>query len=36
MAIMLPAELSHVLNMIGFEWPEGNEDTVLSWSGRWT
>lgn len=33
---MLPPEVSHVLNMIGFEWPEGNEDTVLAWSRRWT
>ncbi len=32
---MLPPEVSYLLNMIGLEWPEGNEDTVLDWSGRW-
>lgn len=36
MAIMLPPEVSYALNMIGFEWPEGNEDTVLAWSRRWS
>ena len=35
MAIMLPGEVSYLLNMIGFEWPEGNEDKIFEWSGRW-
>lgn len=35
MAIMLPPEVGHVLNMVGFEWPEGNEDTIHAWSSRW-
>lgn len=36
MAVMLPPELSKFLNMIGFEWPEGNEDKVFDWSQKWT
>lgn len=36
MAVMLPAEVSGLLNMLGFEWPEGNEDTVLGYGQRWT
>lgn len=35
MAVMLPPELSKFLNMIGFEWPEGNEDKVFDWGGAW-
>lgn len=35
MAIMLPSEVSYLLNMLGYEWPEGNEDTIFSWGGRW-
>lgn len=36
MAVMLPPELSKFLNMIGFEWPEGNEDKVFDWAGSWS
>lgn len=35
MAIMLPGEVSYLLNMLGFEWPEGNEDTVFDYAKRW-
>ncbi len=35
MAVMLPAELSKFLNMVGFEWPEGNEDKVFDWGQAW-
>lgn len=35
MAVMLPGEVSYLLNMLGFEWPEGNEDTVFSYGQRW-
>lgn len=35
MAVMLPPELSRFLNMIGFEWPEGNEDKVFDWGNAW-
>lgn len=35
MAVMLPGELSYLLNMMGFEWPEGNEDTVFDYANRW-
>lgn len=35
MAIMLPGEVSYLLNMLGFEWPEGNEDTVFSYAQEW-
>lgn len=35
MAVMLPGEVSHLLNMLGFEWPEGNEDKVFDYGSRW-
>ena len=35
MAIMLPPELAHFLQMIGFEWPEGNEDKAFEYGGAW-
>lgn len=35
MAIMLPAEASQLLNELGFEWPEGNEDRVFGYGTRW-
>ncbi len=35
MAVMLPGEVSYLLNMLGFEWPEGNEDKIFSYAGRW-
>lgn len=35
MAIMLPPELSKFINYCGFEWPEGNEDRIFEWAGRW-
>lgn len=36
MAVMLPGEVSYLLNMLGFEWPEGNEDKVFEWAGDWS
>lgn len=35
MAIMLPGEVSYLLNMLGFEWPEGNEDRIFDYATRW-
>ncbi len=35
MAVMLPGEVSYLLNMLGFEWPEGNEDRVFDYASRW-
>lgn len=35
MAIMLPSEVSYLLNMVGFEWPEGNEDKIFEWASDW-
>lgn len=35
MAVMLPGEVSYLLNMLGFEWPEGNEDKVFDYGSRW-
>lgn len=35
MSVMLPPELSKFLNMIGFEWPEGDEDRIFDWGNRW-
>lgn len=35
MAVMLPGEVSYLLNMLGFEWPEGNEDRVFDFAGDW-
>lgn len=32
---MLPGEVSYLLNMLGFEWPEGNEDKIFSYAGDW-
>ncbi|MGD7788553.1 hypothetical protein ACQCX2_09540 [Propionibacteriaceae bacterium Y1700] len=35
MAIMLPGDVSYLLNMLGFEWPEGNEDKIFAYAGEW-
>lgn len=35
MAVMLPGEVSHLLNLLGFEWPEVNEDKMFQYGGRW-
>lgn len=35
MAVMLPPEASKLLNELGFEWPEGNEDKVFSYAQQW-
>lgn len=35
MSIMLPTELARFLQMIGFEWPEGDEDKVFAYGQRW-
>lgn len=35
MAVMIPAEASKLLNELGFEWPEGNEDKVFDYGNRW-
>jgi len=36
MAIMLPTELAHFLQMIGFDWPEGDEDKVFAYGQAWS
>ncbi|WP_026928207.1 hypothetical protein [Granulicoccus phenolivorans] len=36
MSVMLPPELSRFLNLVGFEWPEGDEDRIFEWGNRWT
>ena len=35
MAVMLPPEVSWLLNALGYEWPEANEDTLYEWGGAW-
>lgn len=35
MAVMLPPEVSWLLNALNFEWPEANEDTLYEWGGAW-
>lgn len=35
MAVMLPGELAHFLQLLGFEWPEGNEDKAFAYGGAW-
>ncbi len=35
MSIMLPTELAHFLQMIGFDWPEGDEDKVVQYGQQW-
>lgn len=35
MSIMLPGELAHFLQMLGFDWPEGDEDRVFEYAGHW-
>lgn len=35
MAVMLPGELAHFLQLLGFEWPEGNEDKVFQYGNAW-
>ena len=36
MSIMLPGELAHFLQMIGFDWPEGDEDKVFAYGQAWS
>ncbi|GAA2179865.1 hypothetical protein GCM10009785_08220 [Brooklawnia cerclae] len=36
MAIMLPGDLAHFLQLLGFDWPEGNEDDVFGYGNAWT
>jgi hypothetical protein len=33
--LMLPPELSGLLNTLGFTWPEGNERTIFDMAGEW-
>lgn len=33
--IMLPTELSGLLNTLGFTWPEGDEGEIFDMAGRW-
>lgn len=35
MAVMLPPEVSWLLNALDFNWPEANEDTMYSWGQQW-
>lgn len=35
MAVMLPPEASKLLNELGYDWPEGNEDIIFSTAGKW-
>lgn len=35
MSIMLPGEASKLLNELGFEWPEGDEDKIFNYGSRW-
>lgn len=35
MAVMLPPEVSWLLNALGYEWPEANEDSLYEWGGAW-
>lgn len=35
MAVMLPGEVAHFLQMLGFDWPEGNEDRVFEYAQQW-
>lgn len=35
MAVMLPAEVSGLLQLLGYEWPEGNEDRVMEMAAGW-
>ena len=36
MSIMLPSELAHFLQMIGFDWPEGDEDKGFAYGQAWS
>lgn len=35
MSVMLPTELAHFLQYIGFDWPEGDEDKVFAYGRQW-
>lgn len=35
MSVMLPTNVAHILQWLGFEWPEGDEDKVFSYGQRW-
>lgn len=35
MSLMLPPEVSKLLNELGLEWPEGDEDKIFNNGGRW-
>ena len=35
MAVMLPPEVAHLLQLLGYEWPEGNEDRVIEMGREW-
>jgi hypothetical protein len=36
MSIMLPTELAHFLQRLGFDWPEGDEDKVFGYAQKWS
>ena len=36
MSVQLPTELAHFLQMIGFDWPEGDEDKVFAYGQAWS
>ncbi|GAA1692980.1 hypothetical protein GCM10009830_45930 [Glycomyces endophyticus] len=35
MAIMLPSELSGLLGILGFDWPQSNEDNLMTFGEAW-
>lgn len=35
MAIMLPSELASLLSILGFEWPQSNEDNLMEFGQAW-
>lgn len=35
MAIMLPSELASLLGILGFDWPQSNEDNLMDFGQAW-
>lgn len=36
MGLQLPPELISLLGMLGYEWPESNEESIFTLAGEWT